>query len=424
MRLLDALSKVVDGGFFPLCDVLEKKSEFAFQLLSESSRKIHDCAVSINLYVGVFVENLFEELSELSVVPKLAVPTRVFVEDLPDLWANSAVVGADAPDVVEFVGGGNQCNLNVFRLHLVDVGNLAFPPRVLFFFRLRQRVGKFLDQVFDRYSEVRFDSLESGVPTGILSNIVEGSCDGLFLGAAVGENNRNNTECMGEVRNSTAFSAFRPLEINHPRKCITETFAKHHIRLIRHVIPSAVVGMTVHISHEFVRFPSLALGPLAKGRLMDPEENTWGDFFESVESGRSDEKLAFDAVWRDHFWGHEIKGMAFAHDLEGAIEQTRGQDADGVPIHSLQREDEFVEGLSGGYTVRAARILVEIDGELREETIPALTWSMAIDLARDMFEPHGTVLGLQEGVEAVLVTDRDALRDRPDIPLGWERVLG
>jgi len=156
---------------------------------------------------------------------------------------------------------------------------------------------------------------------------------------------------------------------------------------------------------------------------MDPEENEWTDFFESVESGRSDEKLAFDAVWRDHFWGHEIKGMAFAHDLEGAIEQTRGQDADGVPIHSLQREDEFIEGLSGGYTVRAARILVEIDGELREETIPALTWSMAIDLARDMFEPHGEVLGLQEGVEAILVTDRDALLDRPDIPLGWERVL-
>jgi hypothetical protein len=156
---------------------------------------------------------------------------------------------------------------------------------------------------------------------------------------------------------------------------------------------------------------------------MDSDENKWTDFFESVESGRSDEKLAFDAVWRDHFWGHEIKGMAFAHDLEGAIEETRGQDADGVPIHSLQREDEFIEGLSGGYTVRAARILVEIDGELREETIPALTWSMAIDLARDMFEPHGTVHGMQEGVEAVLVTDRDALRNRTDIPLGWERVL-
>ena len=156
---------------------------------------------------------------------------------------------------------------------------------------------------------------------------------------------------------------------------------------------------------------------------MEFQEDKWEEFFDSVESGRSDEKLAFDAVWRDHFWGHEIKGMAFAHDLEGAIEQTRGQDADGLPIHSLRRDDEFVEGLSGGYTVRAARILLEIDGVLLEETIPALTWSMAIDLAKDMFEPYGAVLGVQEGGESMLVTDGEALRDRADIPLGWERVL-
>ena len=156
---------------------------------------------------------------------------------------------------------------------------------------------------------------------------------------------------------------------------------------------------------------------------MDPEENEWTDFFESVESGRSDEKLAFDAVWRDHFWGHEIKGMAFAHDLEGAIEQTRGQDADGVPIHSLRRDEEYVEGLSGGYTVRAARILVEIDGELREETIPALTSSMAIDLAKAMFEPHGTVHGLQEGTGCEVLADRERFRHRDDIPLGWHQVL-
>jgi hypothetical protein len=157
---------------------------------------------------------------------------------------------------------------------------------------------------------------------------------------------------------------------------------------------------------------------------MEFDEDKWGDFFDSIESGRSDEKLAFDAVWRDHFWGHEIKGMAFAHDMAGAIEETRGHDADGLPIHSLQREDEFVEGLSGGYTVRAARVLLEIDGVLIEETIPALTWSMALDLARDMFEPHGTVHGLQEGTESIVMTDRDALRERSDIPLGWERVLG
>ena len=115
--------------------------------------------------------------------------------------------------------------------------------------------------------------------------------------------------------------------------------------------------------------------------------------------------------------------MAFAHDLEGAIEQTRGQDADGVPIHSLQREDEFIEGLSGGFTVRAARILIEADDVLVEETIPALTVSMAIDLARDMFEPHCRVIALQEGGESMVLADREMYRDRADFPLGWEQVL-
>ena len=157
---------------------------------------------------------------------------------------------------------------------------------------------------------------------------------------------------------------------------------------------------------------------------MDFEDEKWMDFIDPENLGRTDGKKAFIAVWRDHFWGHEIDGFTYALTMEDAIEQVRGHEAEGLPIHSLQREDEFVEGLSGGFTVRAARILVEIDGELREETIPALTWSMAIDLARDMFEPHGTVHGMQEGVEAMLVTARDALRDRPDIPLAWERVLG
>ena len=157
---------------------------------------------------------------------------------------------------------------------------------------------------------------------------------------------------------------------------------------------------------------------------MDFEDEKWMDFTDPENLGRTDGKKAFVAVWRDHFWGHEIKGMAFAHDMEGAIEQTRGQDADGLPIHSLQREDEFIEGLSGGYTVRAARILLEIDGVLVEETLPALTWSMAIDLAKDMFEPHGEVLAVQEGVDSMVIGDAASLRERPDIPLGWERVLG
>ena len=89
----------------------------------------------------------------------------------------------------------------------------------------------------------------------------------------------------------------------------------------------------------------------------------------------------------------------------------------------MQREDEFIEGLSGGFTVRAARILIEADDVLVEETIPALTVSMAIDLARDMFEPHCRVIALQEGGESMVLVDREIFRDRPDIPLGWEQVL-
>ena len=156
---------------------------------------------------------------------------------------------------------------------------------------------------------------------------------------------------------------------------------------------------------------------------MDFEDGKWMDFTDFDESGRSDGKVAFDAVWRDHFWGHEIKGMAFAVDMEEAIEQVRGHEAEGLPIHSLQRDEDYVEGLSGGFTVRAARILIEADGVLIEETIPALTRSMAIDLARDMFEPHCRVIALQEGAESIVVVDRELYRDRSDIPLGWDKVL-
>ena len=109
--------------------------------------------------------------------------------------------------------------------------------------------------------------------------------------------------------------------------------------------------------------------------------------------------------------------------MEDAIEQVRGHEAEGLPIHSLQRDEEYVEGLSGGFTVRAARILIEADDVLLEETIPALTASMAIDLALDMFEPHCRVIALQEGGESVVLADREMFRDRADIPLGWEQVL-
>ena len=156
---------------------------------------------------------------------------------------------------------------------------------------------------------------------------------------------------------------------------------------------------------------------------MEFEDEKWMDFMDPENLGRTDGKKAFVAVWRDHFWGHEIDGFTYALTMEEAIEQVRGHEAEGLPIHSLQREDEFVEGLSGGFTVRAARILIEADDVLVEETIPALTASMAIDLAQDMFEPHCRVIALQEGGESMVLVDREIFRDRPDIPLGWEQVL-
>ena len=148
---------------------------------------------------------------------------------------------------------------------------------------------------------------------------------------------------------------------------------------------------------------------------MEFQDDEWMDFMAPDQCGRSDGKFAFDAVWRDHFWGHEINGFAYAMDMEDAIEQVRGHEAEGLPIHSLQRDEEYVEGLSGGFTVRAARILIEADD--------ALTVSMAIDLARDMFEPHCRVIALQEGGESMVLADREMYRDRADIPLGWEQVL-
>lgn len=157
---------------------------------------------------------------------------------------------------------------------------------------------------------------------------------------------------------------------------------------------------------------------------MDFENNEWMDFMASGQFGRSDGKVAFEAVWRDHFWGHEIRGFAYGLDLDDAIEQVRGHEAEGLPIHSLQHDEDYVEGLSGGFTVRAARILIECGDGFVEETIPALTASMAIDLARDMFEPHCSVIALQEGAELMVVVDPEMFRDRTDIPLGWERILG
>lgn len=147
----------------------------------------------------------------------------------------------------------------------------------------------------------------------------------------------------------------------------------------------------------------------------------WMEFLDPGR--RSDGCVAFEAVWMDHFWDARIEGVVFARDMAEAIERTRGQRAEGLPIHSLRRGDQFVEGLSGGYRVRAARVLIEIDGRLVEDTIAALTWSMAEELASDMYEPFGEVLAVHESIDSLVFADRDRFEGRDDIPLGWEEIL-
>lgn len=154
---------------------------------------------------------------------------------------------------------------------------------------------------------------------------------------------------------------------------------------------------------------------------MDEFEEMASDFLSG--DWRTDGRLAFDAVWVDHFWDARIEGVVFAADMDEAIERARAQCADGLPIDSLRLGDDVVEGLSGGHSVRAARVLIEIDGTLIEDTIPALTWSMASELASDMYEPYGEVLAVQDGNDALVFVDKDRFVGRDDIPLGWLEIL-
>ncbi len=154
---------------------------------------------------------------------------------------------------------------------------------------------------------------------------------------------------------------------------------------------------------------------------MDEFEEMASDFLSG--DWRTDGRLAFDAVWVDHFWDARIEGVVFAADMDEAIERARAQRADGLPIDSLRLGDDVVEGLSGGHSVRAARVLIEIDGTLIEDTIPALTWSMASELASDMYEPYGEVLAVQDGNDALVFVDKDRFVGRDDIPLGWLEIL-
>lgn len=135
-----------------------------------------------------------------------------------------------------------------------------------------------------------------------------------------------------------------------------------------------------------------------------------------------EERNGYDAVWIDHFWHHRINGMVFAENIDEAIERALAGDADGLPIDSLDGPDGQAAKVSGGHKVRAARVLVDTDDGLIEETIAALTWEMAIDVVELMYGSNGLVLGVQEGVNRHWVIDvADEFFDRSDVPVGWDR---
>lgn len=130
-------------------------------------------------------------------------------------------------------------------------------------------------------------------------------------------------------------------------------------------------------------------------------------------------RYPYDATWVDHFWGWTIEGMVFAPSLAEAVEQGLANPAEGMSIDRLEGHDGVAERVSGGHTVRGARMLVEIDGVLLEEVLPALTDEMAIDLAGLVFGPTATIIGLQEGGHTVELQPFVGYVDRSDWPLGW-----
>jgi len=144
---------------------------------------------------------------------------------------------------------------------------------------------------------------------------------------------------------------------------------------------------------------------------------------EQVEDPMNDDVQAYDAVWTDPFWSFTTTGMVFAPDLDAAIEQGLDQDADGLPIASLSGPDGSVTDLSGGHTVRAARVLCEVDGHLTEETIGALTFEMALDLGSLLVGEAGRVLGVWESATFWRSGDvDDGFWDRSDLPVGWQVI--
>jgi hypothetical protein len=65
-------------------------------------------------------------------------------------------------------------------------------------------------------------------------------------------------------------------------------------------------------------------------------------------------------------------------------------------------------------------VLIETESGLIEETIGALTWQMAMDLAHLMFGSTSEVLGIQEGGDSLWMSEPDdEFFDRTDLPVGW-----
>jgi hypothetical protein len=141
-----------------------------------------------------------------------------------------------------------------------------------------------------------------------------------------------------------------------------------------------------------------------------------------MPDAEDDDRMAFHAEWIDHFWGHSTKGFVYADSLEEAIERGLRHDADGLPIDSLLGKEGSINNLSGGHQVCAARVLVEVDGVLHEDTIAALTLDMAIDLAEAMNEPYGQVMGIEESGNVHWVVHPDPeFFTREDLPAGWAK---
>lgn len=132
------------------------------------------------------------------------------------------------------------------------------------------------------------------------------------------------------------------------------------------------------------------------------------------------ERHQYDAVWVNHFWDDDIRGAVFATDIEEAQVLGEANGPEGCVLDSVSGPDGHAWLLSGGHEVCAARVLLDTTDGLVEETIPALTFEMALDLAEAMVGEAGEVLGVQESDRLQWMFNPDEeFYDRPDLPIGW-----